>query len=632
MTLDNLPTPNFSGADLAARVNAAVVELRASRTLSSFAALVADRSMGYGTGSRPVAEGDIVRTTLQGFTYLVAAPDAADAHLTTARGVRLYVRPGERGWHVGAFGAKGDGAADDTAAFVMARTAAAAAGGGTIYAPGGTYVLHEFALTTASSSVPVALVGDYGATVIRARDAGKFAVTLGQSAFSQSWWGVSLRDLQFSGYVGGTKRMGCGLYAPREHRLENVSFTECLIGLVTGDNYYYGGRNLNLRDCFVGILNGTFGTGATTIGDLVNGAGSTVSVTLPFAMANAGGHSGNKHWDTIRINSCDIGLAGLGATVNTPHNLLTKASIESCGIGLLCIRGGFRLVQPWFENNATSGTVTFNGATYEKGAVVAGTAAPTGDLYESFGGQVAVDGGRVGRMVARDGGSIYVDGLANLFEADVTEIGTGRVRMDRVLTDNRSVSCLVQRPMPVHSTGRAIVARVPAKTEKTWGLRPFGGRLLIAEPFTGAALTSGKLSTTAPLAFGQVGGVLPEQKHATVTSADFGFNLGIAADFAPGEFYAIYLMMRAAQPLSFTGVNVSGFVAALSNQIAHPIGEWFGLGIVTRSQASAGTPRLRMQSATAGALDFGGLQVARFPNRLDAGEFMAEARFFMTEG
>lgn len=124
MTLANLPGPNFTGADLSARLNAVLTELRSARSFTMVAALLADTSMSYSGGARRVSAGDGVRTVLQNYSYQVAAPDATDHHLSTTGGVKLYALPTPSG----AFTAKQFGAAegaDITNALQLAINAAA---------------------------------------------------------------------------------------------------------------------------------------------------------------------------------------------------------------------------------------------------------------------------------------------------------------------------------------------------------------------------------------------------------------------------------------------------------------------------------------------------------------------------
>ncbi|TNC52987.1 hypothetical protein FHG66_01490 [Rubellimicrobium rubrum] len=124
MTLANLPGPNFTGADLSARLNAVMTELRSARSFPIVAALLADTSMSYSGGARRVKAGDGVRTIQQNFGYQVAAPSATNHHLTTAGGVKLYALPSATGaFTVRQFG--GAEGSDITQALQLAINAAA---------------------------------------------------------------------------------------------------------------------------------------------------------------------------------------------------------------------------------------------------------------------------------------------------------------------------------------------------------------------------------------------------------------------------------------------------------------------------------------------------------------------------
>lgn len=93
--------------------------------------LLADTTLTYPA----VAAGDVVEAG--GFRYQVAASGASDHHVTTAGGVKLYVLPGASGYNVKAFGAVGDGVANDSAPI-----AAAFAAGNAILFPSGTFLMN----------------------------------------------------------------------------------------------------------------------------------------------------------------------------------------------------------------------------------------------------------------------------------------------------------------------------------------------------------------------------------------------------------------------------------------------------------------------------------------------------------
>jgi hypothetical protein len=81
--------------------------------------------------------GQILNTREEGFAYEVVT---SGQHVTTAGGVKLIVLPGDVGMNVKAFGAKGDGTTNDTAAIQLAATRISTTGG-TILFPSGDYVI-----------------------------------------------------------------------------------------------------------------------------------------------------------------------------------------------------------------------------------------------------------------------------------------------------------------------------------------------------------------------------------------------------------------------------------------------------------------------------------------------------------
>jgi hypothetical protein len=123
MTLASLSSPTYTGADLAVRVNAVLTEARAARRFSSAAALLADTSLAYGTGARPVAAGERL-VTADGFAYEVAPAAATSHHLATQGGVKLLAIPDAGGAvNVQAFGARLDGTTADHGALQAAINA-----------------------------------------------------------------------------------------------------------------------------------------------------------------------------------------------------------------------------------------------------------------------------------------------------------------------------------------------------------------------------------------------------------------------------------------------------------------------------------------------------------------------------
>ncbi|MCB1357470.1 MAG: hypothetical protein KDK53_13565 [Maritimibacter sp.] len=89
--------------------------------------LQVDSTLTYATGEiSSIVAGRTIRTLTEGFIYEVAESAATDHHLTTAGGVKLYVRPIFGKLNVRAFGALGDGVANDAPAFQTAVDAIAA--------------------------------------------------------------------------------------------------------------------------------------------------------------------------------------------------------------------------------------------------------------------------------------------------------------------------------------------------------------------------------------------------------------------------------------------------------------------------------------------------------------------------
>jgi hypothetical protein len=120
-----------------------------SRDFESVTSLLADTVLAYaGTGTEKAVAGNTVVTRSEGFSYEVAAAGATDQHVTTAGGVKLYVLTGELGFNVKAFGAKGDGATNDTASIQAAANTALP-----IFIPTGTFILSAAVTFTGVATV-----------------------------------------------------------------------------------------------------------------------------------------------------------------------------------------------------------------------------------------------------------------------------------------------------------------------------------------------------------------------------------------------------------------------------------------------------------------------------------------------
>ena len=125
--------------------------------------LLTNASMSYGATPGGVSAGDFITTDQEAQAYQVVASGSASYDVATTGGVRLIVLPTPRGFNARAFGAVGDGVADDTGAIQLAMNAAETRQIGTVYVPAGKYK------TTAPLLLPgsVSFVGDKDRTEFR---------------------------------------------------------------------------------------------------------------------------------------------------------------------------------------------------------------------------------------------------------------------------------------------------------------------------------------------------------------------------------------------------------------------------------------------------------------------------------
>lgn len=215
--------------------------------LRDVAALLADVTLAYGPGASGVATGNIVRTRAEGFAYEAAASDATDHHVTTAGGVKLYVLPVGGGFDVRAFGAVGDGATDDTAAFQVAANAARAFH----LAPGKIYRIAG----TVNVANPLTIDG-HGATITMSSNIA-FNLTAPMEVYNVNFQstatgtGRGYAAWSQSSNISGTKFVGCklgrnqivlrdadvfdGAAANRSIRIMDCTFSGDYTGIPGGD-------------------------------------------------------------------------------------------------------------------------------------------------------------------------------------------------------------------------------------------------------------------------------------------------------------------------------------------------------------------------------------------------------------
>lgn len=193
-----------------------------------------------------------------------------------------FIESADNTYNVKDFGAKGDGATDDSAALTAAATAANASSGGTVYFPKGTYIVAS-AWTYLDNKKNIKFVGAGSgrvttpAVVIRSTYAAgaatnifsaqntsglefvgiQFETTGATSNTAQLWNLLNATDLTFSGCyfrnATGTARLGQGLYLLGAKRVtvERCTF-ETFRSAMIGNNT---AANVNVRDCYFNLYN-----------------------------------------------------------------------------------------------------------------------------------------------------------------------------------------------------------------------------------------------------------------------------------------------------------------------------------------------------------------------------------------
>ncbi|WP_420326817.1 glycosyl hydrolase family 28-related protein [Mameliella sp.] len=163
--------------------------------------------------------GATLRARREGFRYQVAPAAATDHHLTTAGGTKLYVQPAESGrYNVKAFGAKGDGTTDDSAAIQAAVDLGKATPGVTIYFPKGAFrVVTSIDCTYAG--VAGGISGGYYGFTIEGSDQINTLIK-SETAGTPTWDmtgkpRMTFRNIGFANYSDGAHNPSCFLLLAR---------------------------------------------------------------------------------------------------------------------------------------------------------------------------------------------------------------------------------------------------------------------------------------------------------------------------------------------------------------------------------------------------------------------------------
>lgn len=314
MTLADLPSTSFTGAELSARLNAALAEVRPARRFRSVSELLSDAIMAYGTGARPVEAGQRIQTAC-GHVYDVVAAGATDHHVITAGGVRLQVVTAQGGWlPATAFGVNSaNPAAVNTACGQMAIDVAQALGcklrlpAGTIDTNGWTYSGDLPLCVEGQGAIPIRATMTRRATVLRLMQANGalFTRASGANTALKVW-----RDFSCLNGSGGSA----------EAAFLSTSGAFCRWENVTGAGFAWGIRHqwslyCSLRDVF-------FRQGGTGF-DFTN-----IDQTGPFTLNSiaAGGYFANAiAFDNCGALDCNVGFDLAGVTINA-----TVLDVERC--------------------------------------------------------------------------------------------------------------------------------------------------------------------------------------------------------------------------------------------------------------------------------------------------------------
>lgn len=329
--------------------------------------LLSDTRVQYGSGwgAMTVGAGDFLQVCRGDHSYEVLAEDASEHDLVTPGGVKLQVSQKLGFLDVRAFGARGDGVADDTMAIQAALDTASRHGGGAVILPVGLWRTTQ----TLQIRRSVSLEGRSQSGGQRGGATNNHPVTIryeGTGAAVQL--GVS-GDPCVNAHVAGfaivaepdaanyQNFVGFHAYDLRSSQCENLYVEGARIGYCfTGEGgavVYVACRNLNAHLCQIGLE-----------ADCPTPEGEV----WPFMQANTFG--------VREISECGVGIRLGGGQQNHSRIVVNAGEIGNGGIGIHVDgdQNGDRLTyqlegQGWFENNSGGNIVMDAGTLYVSGDV-----------------------------------------------------------------------------------------------------------------------------------------------------------------------------------------------------------------------------------------------------------------------
>lgn len=207
----------------------------AIRVFKNIADLLADTTLRYAPDSslENVSLAGHIKLADCDYCYNIADYDATDHHLTTAAGLRLYVKPSASGYNVKAFGAIGDGITDDTASINKAITALPmdASLGGRLIFPSGRYLTDGGHVFNVTGHQVVGFGIDSTRIVLNPSTSHSGVFILGNKLASSVVKHISLKDLRIE--MQGADKYGIEMYGCRDgSEIANVYISDFSGGAV----------------------------------------------------------------------------------------------------------------------------------------------------------------------------------------------------------------------------------------------------------------------------------------------------------------------------------------------------------------------------------------------------------------